>query len=519
MQGINAVTGPQAADLLERAREADLRARREDALELLAGCAEWPAPFGEQALLLRAEILAARDAIAALQELAANADAFTSPDGKVGYLIASARAYMRARNFDTAEAMLESAEKALSGASEGRKNEIAYARARLSWNRREYDPQNENLALAMRSVDPALSFNALNLRAWMHIGLEDYRAAMRDFVECMHVYQKHGYRCGLANVAMTLQPMLGFGWELLDSEVEREAEAAFDTIEWTAEIAVYRFLCLRGLAWYAFLRGDSARAQWLFKDSKDVAPSLAWKVMAHVDRAYVARLNRNEAWAAEELHEAHAIARSLDWHATRDEERAALITLAVLFAPIDLGHAQRYVSTYIELGAHGLNPANEASHDPRRNTAHQKYAAGRVQAMLGNTDLAVRSLQEAYEIFAAIDHDFRAAMVADALHDLTHDARWLETGRVHAAKFPRCAFAERLNNRQARAPGAEVQGLTPTQRQIAIAHCQGLDNDELSRRFSRSTFTIEKQLEGIYAAFGVRSRAGLRDEMHRRGLL
>src|SRR5690348_9183085 len=134
MQGINAVTGPQAADLLERAREADLRARREDALELLAGCAEWPAPFGEQALLLRAEILAARDAIAALQELAANADAFTSPDGKVGYLIASARAYMRARNFDTAEAMLESAEKALSGASEGRKNEIAYARARLSWN-------------------------------------------------------------------------------------------------------------------------------------------------------------------------------------------------------------------------------------------------------------------------------------------------------------------------------------------------------------------------------------------------
>jgi DNA-binding CsgD family transcriptional regulator len=43
--------------------------------------------------------------------------------------------------------------------------------------------------------------------------------------------------------------------------------------------------------------------------------------------------------------------------------------------------------------------------------------------------------------------------------------------------------------------------------------------DELSRRFSRSTFTIEKQLQDIYAAFGVRSRTGLRDELHRRGLL
>lgn len=519
MQGIHAVTGPQAAELLERALEADLRAKRDEALDLLAGCAEWPAPYGEQGLLLRADALTARDAIAGLQELAAHSDAFTSPDGRVGYLLASARAYMKARNTDVAQAMLESAEKALEGASEGRQHELAYLKARMSWNRREYDPQNEDLALALRSSDPALRFNALNLRAWMHAGLEDYRSTMRDLVGCLQLYKQHGYACGLSSVALCLQSALGLGWELMDLEAEREAEDVFDSVEWTPEIAVHRFLCLRSLAWYAFLRGDSARAQWLFKDSKEEAPTQAWKVMAHVDRAYVARLNANEPWAAEELHEAHAIARTLDWHSTRDEERAALITLAVLFAPLDLGHAQRYVSTYIELGPNSLNPNIEASHDPRRITAHQKYAAGRVQAMLGHKDLAARTLEESYQIFSALDHDFRAAMSAEALHELTGDDRWLENARVHAGKFPKCALSRHLSENGARKEESSVSGLTPTQRQIAIAHCQGLSDEELSRRFSRSTFTIEKQLEGIYNAFGVRSRAGLRDEFHRLGLL
>jgi DNA-binding CsgD family transcriptional regulator len=519
MQRMNAVTGMQAAELLQEAREANLLARRDEALELLTACAEWPEPYNEQGLLLRAEVLCARDAIAGLQELAAHADVFTSGDGRVGYLLASARAYMKARNFDAAEAMLQSAAEALDGAGEEMRYLLAYLRARLGWIRREYDPHNEDIVLALRSNDPELRFNTLNLRAWMHAGLEDYRAMIGDLRACIRVYREHGHSCGLANVALCLQTTLGLGFELNDRDAEREAEAALDTIRWSSDIHVHRFLCLRALAWYAFLRGDSARAQWLFKDSKDDAPTPAWKVMAHVDRAYVARMNLNEAWAAEELHEAHAIARTVEWRSTRDEERTALVTLALLFAPVDLGQAQRYVSTYIELGADNLNPTLEASHEPRRTVAAQKYAAGRVHAMLGNTSLAVRSLENAYEVFAAIEFDFRAAVVAQELYELTKDERWLQNASVHAAKFPNSALAQRLTGPHAAKQDAQMEGLTPTQRQMAIAHCQGLSDTELSRRFSRSTFTIEKQIESIYAAFGVQSRAGLRDELHRRGLL
>lgn len=519
MQGTNAVTGSQAANLLERARDAERRARRDEALELLGQCAEWPAPYQEQGLLLRADVLTARDAIAGLQELAAHADAFTSQDARAGYLIASARAYMKARNFDAAEAMLESAQAALAGATHTRTHELALARARLNWNRREYDPQNESLALAMQSDDPTIRFAALNLRAWMHAGLEDYHSALSDLVACLQIYKQHGVACNIAHVAMCVQSVLGFSFEVLDFDAEREAEEAFETIEWTPEIQLSRFAALRGLAFGAFLRGDSARAQWLFKDSKEAAPSEAWKAMAHVDRAYVARMNRNEAWAAEELHDAHAIGRTVDWRSTRDEERMALVTLAVLLAPIDLGQAQRYVSTFIELGSDNLNPAIEVSHDPRRAIAAQKYAAGRVHTMLGNAALGGRNLEESYRIFSEIEFDFRAAVVAQALYELSGDARWLETARVHAAKFPNSALAKQLNEAASPKKDSDLAGLTPAQRQMALAHCQGLDNEELSRRFSRSTFTIEKQLEDIYAAFGVRSRNALRDELHRRGLL
>lgn len=519
MQGMDAVTNQRAAELLEQATEANLRARRSEALDLLEACADWPAPYSEKGLLLRAQVLGARDAIAGLQELASHADTFQTADGRASYFINSARLYMMARNVDAAEAMLDSVEPLLPQAGDRLRYQFAYARARLSWTRREYDPGHEDLAVALQSPEVAVRFDALNLRAWMHAGVEDYRSMMDDFRGCLRIYKEHGHVCGFARIALCLQSTLAIGYEMNDTTAEKEAEEAFETLEWTPEIRVHRFLCLRSLAWYAFLRGNSARAQWLFKDSKDDAPTEAWRVVAHVDRAYVARMSGNEAWAAEELHEAHALARKIEWRSTRDEERAALITLAVMFAPVDLGLAQRYLSTYIDLGAESLPPHNEASHDPSRIVAAKQYAAGRVQAMLGNIALATRNLEQAYGTFSRLEFDFRAALAAQELHQLTGDPRWLENAKAHAGKFPFSDLAQRLNAVESRKRKDEVPGLTPAQRQIAIAYCQGIDITELSRRFSRSSFTIGKQIETVYAAFGVRSRAALRDELHLRGML
>jgi DNA-binding CsgD family transcriptional regulator len=503
---------------LDRAWESHRRARRDDALEQLVGCEEWPHPYNEQGLALRAEILTGRDAILALQELAAHQDLFTSTDGQFDYLIASARAYTNSRNFDFAREMLETAQALVEGENDPRISRLAFHRARLACIMREFDPNRDDFALALRDSDPQVQFATLEWRSWMHAGLEDYRAQLQDFQAAFRLFEKEGYRCNYTTVATALHAMLRLAFEVGDTAALAAGESAYEAIEWTPDIQDYRFLCARALAWDAYLRGEPARAQWLFKDSKEIAPTTAWKVMAHVDRAYVARMNENEAWATEELYQAHSLAQRVTWSATSGEERMALITMAVLFAPLDMAQAQRYVSTYIQLGSDGMKPMLAATYD-RRAMAFEKYATGRVQQVLGNTKLAVRSYETAFEIFSQSEHYYRAALAANALYELTHEPAWLEVARSNAARFPQSAIYHRLHDQGAAKQEPALANLTSLQRQIAIGIGQGLEIDELSQRFSRSTFTIENQIDAIYTALGVKSRHALRSELQRKGVL
>jgi DNA-binding CsgD family transcriptional regulator len=353
----------------------------------------------------------------------------------------------------------------------------------------------------------------------MYAGLEDYRAQLGDLIAAFRLFDEEGYRCDLTAVSIALHSILRLAFELGDEAAVCASEAAYDTMEWTPDIQDYRFLCVRALAWHAFLQGEPARAQWLFKDSNDFAPSVAWQVMAHVDRAYVARMNLNEAWATEELYQAHALARTVSWSAAAGEERMALMSLAVLFAPVEMSQAQRYVSTYIQLGSESLNPTLAAAHETRRNTAYQKFAEGRVQAVLGNLPLAIKSLEAAYEIFSQISHDYRAALAAQALYEVTKHPNWLQMAQAHAAKFPKSALYQRLHDKNVPQQDEDLGALSATQRQIAVAIAQGADMEEISRRFSRSVFTLQKQVDTIYAALNVKSRLDLRKELHNRGLL
>jgi DNA-binding CsgD family transcriptional regulator len=518
VQEARVIQGAEAERLVQQALSAQRRAKYAQALELLEHCADWPAPYNEQGLLLRAKVLTVQDAVAGLEALASNAHAFTTPDGRFGYLIESARAYTKARNFDVAAAMLDSAEKMMDGSADPRRSKIALHRLRLMWTTANYDPESELFAVALRDPDPAERLSTLVVRGGMHGGLENYRAQLQDLKAALNLYLEHHDQCDLAGVAAGLQTAIYVGFDMAEAEPVRLGERVFNEIEWTPELDVYRFLCLRGLAWAAFLDGESARAQWLFKDSKEAAPTEAWKVMAHVDRAFVARMNGNEAWAIEELHLAHALARNIDWQTTRNEERTALTTLAAMLAPVDMAQAQRYVNTYIQLGKDSLDPTLASAQEPRRNTAVQRYASGCVQSVLGNRDVAIHLLESAYATFNDIEYSYRAALAAQALYDATGNRAWQELARAHAAKYPKSALNTRMDA-ETQKEGEAASLLTPSQKQIALAFCAGSELTELSRRFSRSTFTLQKQLERIYEAFGVNSRAGLRDALHGQGLL
>ncbi len=513
----DAHTGIAVAPPLERARELYLRARLDEALSLLSGCEDWPETTCENALALRAEILTVRDPVAGLQELASCRDAFTTPQGKLDYAVASARAYTNSRNFDAARIMLAAAQELLDGPNDPRAPRVAYQRARLDVITRQCDPATRDFAIALLDEDPALRFSALSWRSWMHAACEDHRAQLTDLREAIRLFEREGYRCNLHAVAVSLHALLRLAFELGETQAVDAGELAFDAIDWTPEIANYRFLCLRALAWDAFLRGQPARAQWLFKDSKDAAPTPAWKVMAHVDRAYVARMNDNEAWALEELERAHHLAQHVTWSSTKGEERSALVTLAILYAPVNMARAQGYVSTYVSIGRENLDPTLTAVAD-RRAVGFEKYAMGCVQRVIGDTTLAISSFGNAFEIFAQTEHYYRAALSAFALHEITKDAAWLEIARANASRFPHSAIHRKLHAAEDLREDPLLERLSPMQRQIAAAVAEGLDVSQLSVRFSRSTFTIEKQLDGILSQLSLPSCFALRTALRRNGI-
>jgi DNA-binding NarL/FixJ family response regulator len=228
-------------------------------------------------------------------------------------------------------------------------------------------------------------------------------------------------------------------------------------------------------------------------------------------------MSGNEVWATEELAHADRLAHEVRWESNFDEARQVLVVLAVMHAPSDASRAQRYAALYSQIGTENVSPAFAVNGD-RRAHAHALYAQGRIDQMLGRRDAAVTALQAAYEIFESASFHYRAAMAATALAEITADETWQAKALHHARSYPNCPLAAIVDESVSRA-GAMPPNLTALQQQIARALFTGVEAQELSRRFSRSLYTIERQIALIHEAFGVTSRKALLEEAHRRNLI
>ncbi len=497
---------------LAAARAARQSARYTEALDLLQGCEDWPAPENEDATLLRAQILARRAPIEALELLARTQDIFTTPEGIFGYYVASMRAYTGTRNFDSAAEMGVIAERLLDTVDISSKCLLWHQQAVLAVCLERYNPHDASIGALLVSNDPNGQFLGYLSRAYMYAGVGNYAEQKADLTIALSIAVAKPGACDPALLALQVFALLRLGLETGDEAAFTAAHDAYEWMTWSDDLLDERFGCLRAMAWEAFLRGEPARAQWLLKDSKDCAHEPAWKVVAHLDRAYIARASGNEAWATEELLAAHTTARTVEWSATQGEERQALVMLAVLFAPTDMAQAQRYVSMYTQLGRDSVNPVLSLAHD-RRAIGFEKYALGRVQQVLGNEVMAMKALEAAYEIFEGAQYHFRAAQAATAIFEGTADAQWKEKAQRHADVFPHSPISAALKTKSEPTIAPLLRSLTPMQRQLTFALSEGLELADLSRRFSRSAYTLNKQVDAVFAHLGVTNRRALRNAL------
>ena len=99
------------------------------------------------------------------------------------------------------------------------------------------------------------------------------------------------------------------------------------------------------------------------------------------------------------------------------------------------------------------------------------------------------------------------------LFETSRDAVLARTARAraHAEFFPRSALRTSLSHESMATDNSKLLELTPMQRQIAYALLRGPGIwPGLSRRFSRSAFTLGKHVETVYQRLGVSNRKALR---------
>jgi DNA-binding CsgD family transcriptional regulator len=503
-------------EMLRDARVAQRSAHYDASLALLDGCEDWPEALVEQALLLKAGTIGRRDPSDALAYLASVDDLFTSAQGRFGRNVETAKLYAAVRDFGSAESHYADA-RVLQDAVPDGAHTMAYHDLRMRWLRRDCDPAAPEAALAIAHPDPSITSAAYAYRAWLHAGNQNYDAHIADLITAVsYATMPTAEPVDVGTLATSTHALAQVAFETANAAGMEAARVASEAIAWTPDVRVTHFQTARAFGWDAFMRGNPGQAQWAFKEARTLAPSATCRIMGHLDRAYVARIARNEFWALEELAQADALAFDVAWESSYGEERQVLVTLAVLHAPTDAARAQRYATMYSRMGTENVNPAL-AVHGDARALAHAKYAQGRIDQTLGRRAAAITSLREAYAIFDRASFHYRASLSAAALAELTGEERWRSASVHHASFYPDCPLATFAAGSLAREEAMPPE-LSPLQRQIARALWGGADPAELSRRFSRSMFTIENQIAAVLRAFGVTSRAALLEEARRRCL-
>ncbi|HZW53752.1 MAG TPA: hypothetical protein VFF00_06945, partial [Candidatus Elarobacter sp.] len=463
-----------AADSLRDARVALRAALYDAALELLNGCEDWPAQLAEPAVILKAETIFRRDPVEAIGYLSSVEDLVTSPAGKFELAIHMGRAHAAARGFSQAESRYADARALMHAAPHGM-HTMAYHDLRMRWLRRECDPGAPEAQLAIAHPDPSIASAAYAFRAWLHAGKGDYAAHVADLCRAVdYATAQTADPVDVATLATSIHALAQVGFETADGDAVAAARRAAGALAWTPDVARQHYTTVRAFGWDAFMRGRAGEAQWAFKDARMLAPTVTWRVTAHLDRASVARFSGNEFWAAEELAQADALAYDVRWESMYGEDRQVLVMLAVLHAPTDAPRAQRYASMYSRIGTENVDPGLAVSGD-RRALAHQKYALGRIEQTMGRREAAVAALEEAYAIFDSASFQYRAALTASALAELTGEERWHRAGTRHASSYPDCPLAALTENPVAREDAMPAQ-LSPLQRQIARALWSGADS-------------------------------------------
>jgi tetratricopeptide (TPR) repeat protein len=229
--------------------------------------------------------------------------------------------------------------------------------------------------------------------------------------------------------------------DLQNPELAAFVRERLGRITWIPAIDEHRFLALRAMGWCSTLKGDHLGGLREFRHSAEIAPKKTFRIVALLDRAFIANELNEKFFAMEELDLACRYADQVDWESTLRTDRAVLLDLASSLAPFDAPASRKFLDRYTSLKT-SLSPLEMYSKDRRRRGEECLATAAVVRAEY-QLDRATMLYKEAFAIWSEIGYSWRAAATALEIYTLTGDVGYLDVVAREAVARPLSWIARR----------------------------------------------------------------------------
>ncbi|MFY9780614.1 MAG: helix-turn-helix transcriptional regulator [Candidatus Baltobacteraceae bacterium] len=392
--------------------------------------------------------------------------------------------------------------------------EAAFHYAVFLWSKRRLDEVEVLVRAHLQNARGLWRASLEQMLGWVAVSRERFPVATRHFDRALSSYVKSGERDerlhGRLLQALSITALETIDLDLLPAvDIDPPADLGRDARDpW--------FHAMQNRGWLLMLAGRPSDALNAFLSARVIAPSAATAAVADVNLASFFRIAGAVGLAREHLKFARKHLRTQQWSRADADERMTLIEYALEALRLDPASAGETLTRY--LSSTRRRRGDLAFENDRRVAALESMARGSLEAIHERRSSAVQTLGKALEIWSQIGYRYREAVTALLMHDVGNDPKYLAVAGRALASAPKSWLSDEMHRRETVAASG-VSKLTPAERRVMLAICEGKTSREIADDFDRSFHTIRNQTLKVYAAMGVRTRTALVAECARLGLI
>jgi tetratricopeptide (TPR) repeat protein len=360
---------------------------------------------------------------------------------------------------ETESALVDARVRAYSSGCAAVECEVEYATATIAWAQgRMADVLSAvDRVLSVSEVDPTWlrksrsattcspgywRARAFDLRGFAQAQDENFAGQAQSLLSAFREFDKASVHDIYVEGSM-LYNLAVLARDIDSTEVSWFVAARADSVFWNINTKIFEYEVFRALGWCYAQHGDHLGAFRHLRRSADAAPSIPLRIVAILDRSFLARELGETFTATEDIEHALRLTSQVDWERATGAERAALYALASCIAPNEVARARQLWNRFQSLKS-GVSPLE--LYENRRERAAQCQAHATILTAEGERERAITLLLESLDIWSSLGYVWRKAAVAADLAELTGEARFFELANVQARQQPHSWLARRLEH-------------------------------------------------------------------------